>query len=172
MNLWLLIILTLTLQEGLSVIAVLVKAYQLHYSLWIIHLIWFVVTVAQIGIGYVFGKWLKKRYTGMKFERWIDRQAKKLEASIHSSGENVALMFLSSIISPFFAAFLAAWLDITFLNVFMFSLLGDFFWYVSTWAYVLGATAILAKAKYGLLIVRALALVLVIISHYRKSKTL
>ena len=172
MNLWLLIILTLTLQEGLSVLAVLVKAYQLHYSLWIIHLIWLVVTMAQIGIGYVLGKWLQKRYAGMKFERWVNKHAKKLEESIHSSGENVALMLLSSIISPFIAAFLAAWLDVTFVNVFIFALLGDFFWYASTWAYVLGATALLAKAKYGLVIVLAIACVFLYISHYRKSKTL
>jgi hypothetical protein len=171
MNFWLLIILTLTIQEGLSVLAVLLKAYQLHYSLWIIHVIWLVVTSVQIGIGYVLGKWLQKRYAGMKFERWVNKHAKRLETSIHKSGENVALMLLSSIISPFIAAFLAAWLDITFLNVFMFALLGDLFWYASTWAYVLGATAILAKAKYGLIIVLAIAFIFVLISQYRKSKT-
>jgi membrane protein YqaA with SNARE-associated domain len=171
MSLWLLITIALTLQEGLSVLAVLVRAYQLHYSLWAIHAIWLAVTVIQISLAYYFGKWIQKKFKESKFERWAEKYAHKLEASIDKNGEKIALMLLSSIISPAIAAFLASWLEIPFSSVFVFALLGDAFWYASTWATVLGAFQIISIAKYGLLIVIGLAIIFVLISHFRKNRT-
>jgi membrane protein YqaA with SNARE-associated domain len=171
MYLWLLIALALTFQEGLSVLAVLLRAYQLHYSLWIIHAIWLAVTVAQITLAYHFGKWVQKRFARSRFEQWAEKSAQKLEKSIDKNGEKLALILLSSIISPAIAAFLASWLEIPFSNIFIFTLLGDCFWYASTWATVLGAFHILSIEKYGLLIVIGIAIIFVVISHFRKNKT-
>jgi membrane protein YqaA with SNARE-associated domain len=171
MSLWLLITLALTLQEGLSVLAVLLRAYQLQYSLWVIHAIWLAVTIIQITVAYHLGKWIQKRFKESKFERWAEKSAHKLETSIDKNGEKLALVLLSSIISPAIAAFLASWLEIPFSSIFVFTLLGDAFWYASTWATVLGAFQIISVAKYGLLIVIGLAIIFVLISHFRKNKT-
>jgi membrane protein YqaA with SNARE-associated domain len=170
MPLWILITIALTVQEGLSVLAVLLKAYQLHYSIWLIHGIWLCVTVAQITLAYFFGKWVQKRFEHSKFERWVKKSVHKLERSIDKNGERIALILLSSIISPALAAFVASWLEISFGNIFMFTLLGDLFWYVSTWATVLGAQQLLSNAKYGLLALIFIVICFVLISHFRKSK--
>ena len=170
MYLWLLITIALTVQEGLSVLAVLLRAYQLHYSLWIIHAIWLAVTIGQIFLTYFFGKWVQKSFARSRFELWIEKSARLLEKNIDSRGESVALMLLSSIISPAITAFLASWLEIPFTNVFIFALLGDFLWYVSTWATVLGAVEILLKVKEGLLVLITLAIIVVLITHFRKSR--
>ncbi len=170
MSLWILITIALTVQEGLSVLAVLLRAYQLHYSLWLIHLIWLCVTVAQIALAYFFGKWIQKTFASSKFERWVKKSVHKLERSIDKNGERLALILLSSIISPALAAFVASWLEISFGNIFIFTLLGDLFWYMSTWATVLGAQQLLANAKYGLLALILIAICFVLISHLKKSK--
>ena len=170
MSLWILITIALTVQEGLSVLAVLLRAYQLHYSLWLIHGIWLFVTVAQIILAYYLGKWIQKKLTDSKFERWIKKSVHKLERSIDKNGERLALVLLSSIVSPALAAFVASWLEISFGNIFIFTLLGDLFWYASTWATVLGAQHFLSDAKYGLLALIFIAIIFVLISHFRKSK--
>jgi membrane protein YqaA with SNARE-associated domain len=171
MSLWLLITAALTVQEGLSVLAVLLKAYQLHYSLWIIHLIWLSVTILQIVLAYFLGKWIQKRFAYSKLEVWIKKSVHKLEKSIDTNGEKIALVLLSSVLSPAIAAFAASWLEIPFGNVFIFTLLGDLFWYASTWATVLGAQQILLNAKYGLLILIGIGIIFVLISHFRKNKS-
>jgi membrane protein YqaA with SNARE-associated domain len=171
MSLWLLITAALTVQEGLSVLAVLLRAYQLHYSIWIISLIWLVVTTIQITIGYYLGRWVRKSFKSSRFEKWVEKYAHKLEKSIDKNGEKIGLILLSSIISPAVAGFVAPWLDISFGTVFLYALLGDLFWYASTWATVLGAEQILSGIKYGLLLLIAIAIVWVAFSHYRKNKT-
>ena len=171
MYLWLLITFALIVQEGLSTLAILLRAYQLHYSLWIISAIWLVVTSLQIWFGYYLGRWIKKRFADSKFEMWVDKYARKLEATIDKNGEKIGLLLVSSIISPAVAGFVGPWLDISFGNIFLFSLLGDLFWYVSTWATVLGAQELLTKARYGLLILIGIAIVYVLISHFLKKKS-
>jgi hypothetical protein len=170
MSLWIFITIALTVQEGLSVLAVLLRAYQLHYSIWLIHGIWLCVTIAQITLAYFFGKWVQKSFEHSKFERWVKKSVHTLEKSIDKNGERIALMLLSSIISPALAAFVASWLEISFGNIFIFTLLGDLFWYTSTWATVLGAQQLLSNAKYGVLVLIFIVICFVLISHFRKSK--
>ena len=171
MSLWLLIILALTLQEGLSVLAILLRAYQLHYSLWVIHLIWFIATAVQITLAYYFGKWTQKSVTHSKFNRWTEKSVALFKKSVDKNGERIALVLLSTIISPALAAFFASWLEISFGNIFIFTLIGDLVWYISAWATVLGAFQILLIARYGLLVLIALVFIFVLISHFRKNKT-
>ena len=170
MSFWLLLTLALTVQEGLSTIALLLRAAQLHYSIWIISAIWLAVTVIQIIAGYYLGKWIRKRFARSKFETWVEKQAHKLERSIDKKGEMLGIAVLSSVISPAIAAFLGAWLNISFVSIFFFSLLGDLFWYASSWAYALGAITLLSRVKEGLLILIAIAIVLVVISYSTKRK--
>lgn len=170
MKLWLLIALVLTLQEGLSVLAVLLKAYQLHYSFVGITAIWLLVTVLQIALGYFLGKRIQKRFAGSKFEVWINKHAHKLEKSIDKSGEKVALVLFASIISPGIGAFLASWLDISFPTIFLYSLLGDTFWYASTWATVLGAIQILSRLKEGLIVVLVVIVLVNVLPYLLKRK--
>ena len=170
MSLWLLIISALTLQEGLSTDVVLLEAVRAHYSILLINLIWFFVTATQTLAGYYLGKWVQKRFANTKAERWIEKSAQKLKKSIGKRGEEVALVIGSAVVSPAATAFLAAWLDLSLLRVFIFVVLGDFIWYALTWVTVIGATRILADAKYGVVIVFVLAIVWLIASHFKKPE--
>ena len=170
MSLWLLIALVLTFQQGLTVIAVLVRAQQLHYSFWLISLVWLVVTSLQITIGYYLGKWVKVRFAGSKFENWLQKYVRKLEALIDQRGEKVALIFMAYLVLPFVPAFVAPWLGISFMSAFFFTLLGDLLWYAATWGYTLGAFQIISRVKEGLLIVIVLAFVIFLVSQFTKSK--
>jgi membrane protein YqaA with SNARE-associated domain len=169
MSLWLLIISALTVQEGLSTDAVLLEAVHAHYSVWIIHAIWLFVTVVQTLAGYFLGKWIRRRFADTKMERWFEKSARKLEASIGKQGEAVALVLGSAIVSPAATAFLAAWLDISLTKILAFVVLGDFIWYALTWVTVVGATTIISDLKYGVVIVFVIAVVWLIASRFRKS---
>ena len=170
MSFWYLIALALTFQQGLTVIAVLVRAHQLNYSFWIISLIWLVVSSIQIVIGYYLGKWIKKRFAESKFEKWLQKYVQKLEDLINKRGERVALIFFAYLVLPIIPAFVAAWLDISFLSTFIFTLIGDFLWYMATWAYALGAFELLSRVKEGLIIVIVIAFLLVIITQFKNKK--
>ncbi len=160
MQLWLLLALALTVQEGVTTIALLYKAFQLHYSLLLITILWLVVTLLQIWLGYLFGTYVKKKAAGSKFDLWVERQAKRLEASIHKSGEKFALAVFSNTISPALGAFFAAWLDLSFGNVLLYSFIGDLLWYLSTLATVFGFSKLyagyLGNTNLGLLILVAI----------------
>lgn len=168
MSLWLLIIGALTLQEGLSTTVVLLEAVHNHYPLILIHLIWLVVTVAQIYLGYYIGKWIQTRYKYSKFERWLEKYARKLDDSVGKRGELLALLLASAIVSPAATALLASWLDISITRIVTFALLGDFLWYLSEWATVVGANALLTGVKYGAILVLASALIWLVLSHTKK----
>jgi membrane protein YqaA with SNARE-associated domain len=172
MKLWQLLALALTVQEGVTTLALLYKAFQLHYSLWIISLVWFVVTVLQIWLGYLLGVYVKKKSSGSKFDHWVERQSKRLEASIHTSGEKLALAIFSNTISPALGAFFAAWLDLSFWNVMFYSFLGDLVWYLSTLATVFGLTKFFGTSniKEAAIIIIIIFVVLVLITLFAKKR--
>ncbi len=153
-------------------LATLVRAEQLHYSFWIISLIWLGVTLLQIAFGYYVGKFIQKKSKGSKLERWAEKYAHKLEKSITKNGEKVALVLFSSAISPGIGAFLFSWLDISFVDIFAYSLLGDLLWYLSTLATVFGAVELLSKVRFGLSILVCIVVVMYLISYLRKRKSL
>jgi membrane protein YqaA with SNARE-associated domain len=171
MSFWLLITLALILQEGLTTIAVLFKAEQLHYSLLAINAIWLSVTILQIVIAYRLGKWTQKKFAKSKFEQWVRKSAKRLEDSIDSRGEKIALFLFALVISPFVGAFLASWLDLSFSSIFLFTFLGDALWYGSEWATVLGLQELFARAKeIGLLLIILVVFVLLAVRMFKPKK--
>ncbi|MBA3789196.1 hypothetical protein H0X32_02255 [Patescibacteria group bacterium] len=170
MTLWFLIIISLIVQEGLSVTVLLLKAYQLHYPLFAIHAVWLVVTVFQIYTGFYLGKWIQKRFTDSKFERWMKKAAHKLEGIIGERGEEFALIFMSALVSPALAALGASWLEISFTKVLIFGLLGDLLWYISTWITVIGAAHLLSDVKGDAAIVIGALLVLYFVFKFARKK--
>jgi membrane protein YqaA with SNARE-associated domain len=170
MNLWLLIIGALTLQEGLSTTVILLDAVHAHYPLLLIHAIWLFVTVLQIVAGYFLGKWIQKRFGNSKAEQWFKKSAGKLEKSIGKQGAELALVIASALVSPAATSFLASWLDLSLTKIFIFTLLGDFLWYLSEWVTVYGATQILSDVKYGFVVLFVIAVAYIAASRLRKSQ--
>jgi hypothetical protein len=153
MTLWWLLIGALTIQEGVSTTVLLLEAHQKHYSIFLITLIWLVVTVLQIYAGFYLGKWIQKRFSGTKFEAWLKKSQQSFEKYIGKTGESFGLILVSGLVSPAVAALGASWLDISFMQVFIFALLGDFLWYLSEWITVLGLTQLVAGAHVETIIV-------------------
>lgn len=153
MSFWLIIAGTLFAQEGLLTLAVLLKAEQLHYSLLAIHAIWLIVTLFQIWLGYVIGKWIQKKFANSKFEIRLKKYAESLDHSIGKRGEAVALILMSGIVSPGLTALLGSWLNISFRNIVIFALIGDLIWYVSEWVTVIGATNIASLFRTSTLLI-------------------
>jgi membrane protein YqaA with SNARE-associated domain len=171
MSLWLLLTLALLVQEGVTTTVLLLEAYQQHYPLILIHLIWLVVTVFQIYAGYYVGKWIQKRFAGTKFESWLKKSAHSLEKHIGASGESIALVLVSGIISPVVAALGASWLEISFTRVLIFAGIGDLLWYLSEWITILGLTKLISGAKVEIGVVAiGLIVVALLLQFVRKVK--
>jgi membrane protein YqaA with SNARE-associated domain len=160
MTLWLLLAATLLVQEGIATTAIFFKAYQEHYSVIIITVLWLVLTVGQIYLAYYLGVWMKRRWANTKWEKRMESFSKQLEDSIGKYGERLALVLGSFIVSPAVTAFVAPWLDISFGNVLIFALIGDLGWYLSEWFTVVGTLHYLLKFKQGTFIVIAVGLVI------------
>ncbi len=170
MSFWLIIAGALFVQEGLSVIVVLAEAYKMGYSLLAIHAIWLADTLVQIYLGYIFGKWIQKRFANSKFEVRLKKYAESLDTSIGKRGEAVALLLMSGVISPGITALLGSWLNVSFRNIMIFAVLGDLIWYVSEWVTIIGAEHIASLLRTGtLLILIALIAITLIVKVVRKK---
>ena len=170
MSFWLVIALTLAVQESLATIAVLVHAQQLHYSPWSITLIWGAAASIEITIAYSIGKWVRKTFADSKIEKWTKDTSKKLELTIGKYGETFAIFLVALTISPLLAAFLASWLDISFGNIFILSFLGDLCWYLYVWTAALGAEALWVRAKEIAIIIFILIIVAILAYRFIKPK--
>src|SRR5277367_4177364 len=60
-HLWLLLGSVLLLQEPLSTTFVVLEMVRAHYSIILVHLMWIILTVLQIYLGHVLGKWVQRR---------------------------------------------------------------------------------------------------------------
>lgn len=138
-HLWLLLAGVLLLQEPLSTTFVILEVVRAHDSIIIIHLLWIILTISQIYLGYVLGRWVQRRFFTSKVEAWITEWTSKVSALIGKKGEKVALIFFTILTAPFFTGFVASWLPISLWNILFFSILGSLVWYLQVWIGVYGA---------------------------------
>jgi uncharacterized membrane protein YdjX (TVP38/TMEM64 family) len=171
MAFWLLIIGTVFLQEGISTTVVLLEAYQRGYSLPIIHLVWFVGTIIQIYLAYIFGKWIQKRFPESKFEHRMKHYSVSLDESIGKRGLALALILMSSIVSPAFTSFIGSWLNISFRDILIYAFIGDLIWYTSEWITVIGASHLATLFQDGTAIVIIAIIAIALIVKVTKKKS-
>jgi hypothetical protein len=138
-HLWLLLASVLLLQEPLSTTFVVLEVVRAHYSIHFIHLLWIILTIVQICLGYVLGRWVKRRFSTSHLEGWITTWTRKVSDLIGKKGEKVALIFFTILTAPFFTGFVASWLPISLWNILFFSVLGSLVWYLQVWIGVYGA---------------------------------
>lgn len=138
MKLWLLLTLAMFVQEPISTAAVLLQAYQLHYNIWLIHLIFALATIIDIAVGYYLGLLIKKKFGDRKLVKSLDERLEKFSAFIGTNGKIFALIVYSPIIFPI-SGFFIPWLDISFGEALVFTFIGEIiFWYLPEWLIVLG----------------------------------
>jgi hypothetical protein len=139
---WIIITLALMVQELASSGAALLLSQKDGFNPWIIHAIWLAATTFDISIGFYLGKWIQREFKNSKVDRWAERWAVKIERAIGTTGTKISLAFLAFVTYPYAGAFAASWLPaISLVDVFIFTLIGNFFWYLFEWATVLGIAA-------------------------------
>lgn len=145
MRLWFLIVLVLFLQETFSTNSVLLTAHHLHYSMWLIHALFIVATSCNIWVGYALGTWFKRTFDQGKTVRFAKKFSTRLENILGKSGQRFFLTLLGFINFTYVNAFVFAWSNVSFVNIFIFTLLGDTLWYLLAWSAVLGAESLFSN---------------------------
>jgi membrane protein YqaA with SNARE-associated domain len=139
MHHWLSLTIVLLFQEPLSATFVVLEVVRAGYPINFIHLLWLALTVSQIYLGYVLGRWGQTRFATTKLANWIKQWIEKVDDIIGRKGEKVALIFFTLLTLPFFSGFIASWLPIPVWSILLFSTLGSFIWYLQVWIGVYGA---------------------------------
>lgn len=160
---WLLAVIVLTLQEVVTLNALLFAAKQGHYTIWVIHLIFAVATAFDIWIGYKIGKWTKNRYTTGRIVRFANKVSERFHAFMGKRGRKIAVFLLGNFSFPYVNAFLAAWLDIPFWEAFILLYIGNIVFYVVGWLFILGISIALPNPVWGMaaVVIASLAFVLI-----------
>ena len=141
MKFWLIAILALIIQESISTSSVMVAAYKGNHNLILFSLIFFVATISEIIIFYNVGKYLQAKKKSTKVVSWVNKYLSKANNFIGKKGKKYFLFLLSSsLFPPSATALIAAWLDISFTQIFLFIFLGNIVWYLASWMVVLGVT--------------------------------
>lgn len=166
MTLWLLLTLAFIVQEPISTSAILLRAYEAHYNIWLIHLLFIAATTFDIALGYYIGRFLTKHFGNSKFILYL---RKKLEGFKQFAGEKgmiAALIIYSPILFPISAIFIP-WLDVSVSVAALCMIAGEIlFWYLYIWLIVLGANSIAANAHYAFYIVIILSIILTLLTGY------
>jgi membrane protein YqaA with SNARE-associated domain len=160
MQLWLLLTGVFVVQESFSTTFVVLEAVRAHYPILLIHLLWIAVVIAEVYVGYSLGKWIQKRFTGSRFEKWVGMWIQQANDLIGKNGEKVALIFVTILTAPFFTGFVASWLPISFWTILIFSILGDLVWYVTVWLGVYGANEFASSLQTTVISIAILTIVL------------
>ena len=165
MNHWLVAFIILLFQEVLSLNALIFETYQGIYTSWIIHLIFVVVTVFDIWVGFIIGRLVQKRYQSGKtfvfIRKWID----KFEVYAGKKGKRVALFVLGFVSYPYINAFIASWLDVSFAEAFVILFIADVLWYIAAWLVIIGVTTIIPNPSYAFLTIIIISLIVIFMSR-------
>jgi hypothetical protein len=108
-----------------------------------VHLVWIVATAIDIWLGFKIGKWLKRFWSGTKFETFSKTWAARIEHFIGKKGEKFVLMLLGVINFPWANSFLFSWLDWDYRTMFIFIFIGDAIWYALEWGINVGVRSII-----------------------------
>jgi hypothetical protein len=171
MKLVVLLVLVLTIQETISVNAVLLKAHQSHFSIWVVHLIFLIGTSLDIVIGYVAGsllrRLLKRAEWGNRLTQWCDQLARGKSVDL---AKRPGLLILGFLGQPYLDSFIGSWLVAPFSDVFVMVMIGNSFWYASCWLIVLGVDMVVPGRFALVAVVFVSALVLVVSRWLQRRK--
>jgi membrane protein DedA with SNARE-associated domain len=139
MRLWLLLTSIFLLQEPLSATFVVLKAVRARYPIILLHLLWLSLTILQIYLGYILGRWIQRRFSKAKWDVWMIKWTREVDDLIGKKGEKVALIAFTIFTLPVFSGFVASWLPLSIWSILLFSVVGSFLWYLQVWIGVYGA---------------------------------
>ncbi len=172
MTIWLYIVAAMLVQELAVVAAALGIAYQMGLNIFLVHGIWLVATIIDAIVGFKVGVWIRKRFATSAVARHAEGLAGSLERRISTNGRRLTLVIFGFLNFPYVNGFIGSWLSLSFADTLLFTLVGDFLWYLSIWGAVAGINVIPADSRWGavagIAIVVALLLMTRVYYHRRK----
>ena len=146
------------------------EAYQNHYSVWLMHLLYILATLFDIVVGYWIGKIFHDRFAKSRFSNYARRKMDEFSEMSGKYGKKIALIVFGPIIFPI-SAVLAPWLEVSFVDALIFFLIGDvIFWYAFEWLAVLGIKSVIPDPTLALYALVALIIVIIIAIRHGKIK--
>jgi membrane protein YqaA with SNARE-associated domain len=150
MTLWLLLAAAFIVQEPISSSVILLQAYQSHYNLWLITLLFCAITIIEIIIGYYLGRWIEKKFGTHKLIVSVKKRLETFGASIGKYGKIVGLIVFVPIIFPVAAIFIP-WFDVSLAEAVAYVLIGELiFWYAYEWLLVFGVHSFVTDSRWAL----------------------
>jgi membrane protein YqaA with SNARE-associated domain len=151
MKIYSLLFIAFLFQEPISSNVILLEAYQYHYNIWIIHLLFIVATALDSICLYYFGAYIHKKFSQSNAVLYAKRKSQSFLSFAGKNGTRIALFLYGPIIFPI-SAFIAPWIEVSFWDSFIFLFLGDLvFWYGSEWLLVLGVKSFIPNPHLALL---------------------
>lgn len=160
---YLIIFLLFLAQDPISTNAFLLEAYQYHYALWYVHVLFVLATSLDILLGYLVVHWAMRRYPESGLIHRLTTTAKSAVTLTGRYGESVFLLVWGPMIFPL-SALIAPLLDIPLRRALPLLLLGDLvLWYGGEWLVVLGVKTVVPDpllALYAVILVSVLIAVI------------
>ncbi len=160
---WLFIIFALVIQELVSLNAVLFEVHQQHFHVWLIHILFMVATVVDIIAGFFIGKYVQKKLTHGRIFTFAEKWSARFHSFAGKRGKWFALLLLGNFSFPYLNAFIAAWLDISFIESLIFLFIGNMLWYITLWLFMLGVVSVIPNASIALGVIIAVMILIVIL---------
>ena len=172
MTIWIYIVAAMLVQELAVVAAALGFAYQLHVNIFLVHGVWLAATVFDAVVGFELGKWIRRKYSASTISRHAESLASALEHRISTNGRRLTLVVFGFLNFPYVNGFIGSWLNLSFADALLFTLVGDALWYLSIWGAVAGVNIIPADSRWAVVVGIALAIGLVLWTraYYHKRK--
>lgn len=174
MTIWIYIAAAMLVQELAVVAAALGFAYRMGLNIFLVHGIWLVATVIDTIVGFKVGAWIRKKFATSLVARHAESLAGSLERRISTNGRRLTLVVFGFLNFPYVNGFIGSWLSLSFRDTLLFTLVGDFLWYVSIWGAVAGINIVPADSRWGAVAGIALVLGLVLAArayYHRKKRT-
>jgi hypothetical protein len=158
MAIWLYIVAAMMVQELAAVAAALGFAYHLHVNIFLVHGVWLVATTIDAMIGFECGRWVHRRYGTSTLARHATSLALAIERRVNVNGRRLTLALFGFLNFPYVNGFIGSWLNLSFADTLLFTLVGNAFWYLSIVGAVTGIGAITADPRW----IAAVAIVLAV----------
>jgi hypothetical protein len=165
---WLIAIVILIFQEVVSLNTLIFETHQGAYTPWIIHLIFLIVSAFDIWIGFIIGRWVKRKYHTGKIIRFVEKWTARFEAYSGKKGKRIALLAFGFISSPYITSFIASWLDVSFAEMFVLIFFSDILWYIGTWLVIIGVTAFVPNPVHALIVIIIISLLIILFSRRKR----
>lgn len=156
---WFFIVFALITQEIVSLNAVIFAAYHYHFHVVLIHILFLIATAIDIIIGFIIGKYVRRKMTHGKIVAFAEKWSARFHSYVGRRGRWVALLAIGNFSFPYINAFLAAWLDMPFIESFIFIFIGNIIWYISLWLLVLGIASTIPNPWIAFTVVVSVALI-------------